>query len=412
MSDWLTSPVFICLVAFALRILVVIVRRTYLFPYTDGQFAGEIGRVAVSIMHGEGFSSPYGEHTGATALVSPVYAYFLAGLFKIFGAYSLASAWIALGFDSLCSALTCWSVMLLARRTFGGVVAAIAAWAWAVSPFAIHASSEYVWETCFSTLLLSLAFVMAVRVDAGWSAKRWILFGCLWGLIALTNTSLVSVFPFLLVWMIWRARRTWRGAGLAVLATVVCVSPWVIRNLVTFHGTVLLRSGLGNELYNATLLDTPVGREEVYGVIESREEVIEYRRVGEMAYMAERGRLAREIISADPGHFLWLCVKRTAAFWVGNWASFEVFRGKAMLVRFVLYAALSVLGLIGLGVAWYRGQHALLYTIPLVIYPGLYYLTHVEARYRHPIEPYLVILGAYAVVRRGPATKGDGLSHG
>jgi hypothetical protein len=399
-SGWLSSPVFICLVAFALRIFVVILRRTYLFPYTDGQFAGEIGRVAVSIMHGEGFSSPYGEHTGATALVSPVYAYFLAALFKIFGAYSLTSAWIALAFDSACSALTCWTVMLLGRRTFGWTVGVIAAWAWAVSPFAIHASSEYVWETCLSTLLFSVAFVMAVRVDGSWSRKRWMLFGCLWGLIALTNTALVSVFPFLLVWMMLRARGTWRGAGLALVATIVCVSPWLIRNLVTFHGTVLLRSGLGNELYNATLLDTPVGRGEVYGVIESREEVIEYRRVGELAYMAERGRLAREIIGADPGHFLFLCVKRVAAFWAGNWASFEVFRGKAMLARFALYAALSVVGLIGLGVAWYRGPYALLYTIPLVVYPGLYYLTHVEARYRHPIEPFLVILAVYVVAGR------------
>jgi hypothetical protein len=42
---------------------------------------------------------------------------------------------------------------------------------------------------------------------------------------------------------------------------------------------------------------------------------------------------------------------------------------------------------------------ALLFTLPLLIFPLPYYITHAEFRYRLVIDPLLTILAAYAVTR-------------
>jgi hypothetical protein len=57
-----------------------------------------------------------------------------------------------------------------------------------------------------------------------------------------------------------------------------------------------------------------------------------------------------------------------------------------------------VLGLIGLIQAW-RGRSAGigLFTMLLVVYPLVYYIGNPEQRYRHPIDPELVVLAAWAI---------------
>ncbi len=50
-----------------------------------------------------------------TAWFAPVYPYLLAGIFKLFGVYTLASAWVAIGLNCLFSALTCIPVYFIGR---------------------------------------------------------------------------------------------------------------------------------------------------------------------------------------------------------------------------------------------------------------------------------------------------------
>jgi len=112
------SPWFIAAVALLLRLLVITVGHTYrITPRGDHfQFAWEVGRIARSIATGHGFSSPTDLPTGPTAWMAPVYTYILAGVFKIFGVYSAASAWVILAFNSLCAALTCLTIYRIGEK--------------------------------------------------------------------------------------------------------------------------------------------------------------------------------------------------------------------------------------------------------------------------------------------------------
>ena len=93
-------------------------------PYRDHwRLGGESGRIARSIAQGEGFSNPLFGKTGPTAWLAPVFPYLLAGIFKIFGIYSNASAIAALALDCLFSALTCIPVYFIAEKHFGAPTA-------------------------------------------------------------------------------------------------------------------------------------------------------------------------------------------------------------------------------------------------------------------------------------------------
>ena len=48
-------------------------------------FGWEMGRIARSIVVGQGFSSPYEGNTGPTAWEPPLYPFLIAGVFRVFG---------------------------------------------------------------------------------------------------------------------------------------------------------------------------------------------------------------------------------------------------------------------------------------------------------------------------------------
>src|SRR5215469_3731973 len=154
-------------VALAVRLVVI----AFVYPErTDPardhwRFGGESGRIARSIAQGEGFGNPLFGQTGPTAWLGPVFPYLLAGIFKSFGVYSKASTLVALALDSLFSALTCIPVYLIAWKHFGTRPAAWAGWIWALFPYAVYFSADFIWSTTLTTLLLSLVFLNALYLE-------------------------------------------------------------------------------------------------------------------------------------------------------------------------------------------------------------------------------------------------------
>ena len=129
----LCSPVFITVLAFAVRVLLlfhgsgdipVAVKANQPFGY-------ELGRVARAIAAGQGFSSPLRLFdTGPTAWFTPIYPYLVAGIFKVWGIYSDLSHIIISMLNSAFVALTIIPIYSIAKRTFGQGVAVASSWIW------------------------------------------------------------------------------------------------------------------------------------------------------------------------------------------------------------------------------------------------------------------------------------------
>jgi 4-amino-4-deoxy-L-arabinose transferase-like glycosyltransferase len=408
---WLSSPWAMVIAALALRLAVMgFVYTDRLDPARDHwTFGWETGRVARSIAAGQGFSSPYPEPTGPTALIPPAYTYLVAGVFKLFGIYSPSSALVMLTLNNLFSSLTCLPIFFIARRVFGLRAAVWAGWIWAFFPYALALANITVWDTTLTTLLLSLVVLATLSLERSTSVSAWLGYGALWGIAALTDPAVLSTLPFLGAWVWLRHRRRGENCtGVAVAASLVflvAIAPWIWRSSRVYGRFVAFRGGVGLEVLvgNSDNSSTPSNFKVLPG--DNPEEMEKVKRLGEPAYMAEKQREAMEVIARRPLRFAGLTLRRTLYTWTGLWDFPPRWSlDGAGLPNALMYSFVSLLALAGLYRAIRdRRDGAIALVIPLIVFPVAYYLTHSDVRYRHPIDPEVVVFMAYgAIALRGP----------
>src|SRR6266571_2488194 len=173
-----TSFFWITVVAFALRLGFILIAHTYRFKPDQNNFSFgyEMGRIGRAIAIGRGFADPFDSPTGPTAWEPPLYPYLIAGVFKLTGIYTSASALILLSLNSIFSALTCIPIFLIARRCFSEKVAVWTAWMWALLPSVMFWCTRWVWETSLAALLLALIFWLTLEMEGLTGVKPWIAF--------------------------------------------------------------------------------------------------------------------------------------------------------------------------------------------------------------------------------------------
>lgn len=367
-------------------------------------FGWEMGRVARSIALGQGFSNPYGGNTGPTAWEPPLYPYLMGGVFKVFGIYTYASAWVLLTVNSIFAALTTIPIFLIAHKTFGEPVARWSAWAWALNPYVWYWSVHWIWDTTFTPLVLSLIFLLALELGGrpGWSG--WIIFGALWGIGALANPTMLTFLPFCGLW-VWR-QRVKNGipsiAGIAVSSVVffLALSPWLVRNYEVFGHFVFLRDDFGLQFRLGNWQGADGMLMAYLQPNLNKLELEKFQRMGELAYAADCKRLAFDWVRANPARFVVISLKRFFYYWNGvpkpsdSRAPWDF--------RTSLFLASSVLALWGLVRALrQRVRGAWLFAGLILTYPTTYYFVYPHARYRHSIEPELFTLAAFLILQAG-----------
>ena len=368
-----------------------------------------MGRLARSIAQGRGFSSPTDLDSGPSAWTAPVYPYILAGVFKLFGIYTPLSAWVILTFNSIWAALTCWSLYRIADRIFGSWVARCTAWTWAVFPYLIYWPVRVVWEVSLTTLLLSLALWLAIRMEDVSRGRDWISFGLLWGLILLTNTAVVILLPFFLGWLIWacaektpafatRGPSRFAGPVISVLVLVCCVTPWIIRNYKAFDRFIFIRDNLPLELHEAnnnrssglwTRTEHP-GNDPVA--------MRRFQQLGEIEFMDEKKRELREFIREQPQKFLLFTMERVWYFWAAPPQATIVAGYDLWVARHVAFLLAALFAFAGLVLMFLRKRrYAWLLAPFLIVYPLPYYLVNPFPKYKAPIEPVMLMLIVYVL---------------
>jgi len=403
------SLFWIVAIAFLLRVGWIVIGHTYKFKTTDDNFSfgWEMGRIGASLASGRGFGNQFGPPTGPTAWEPPLYPYLVALVFRVFGIYSKASAFLLLTFNSACSALTAIPIFLIGRRVFSEKVAVVSAWAWTLLPNVMFWSTRAVWETSLSALLLALAVWLTLTMEdqEGW--RPWFGFGLLWGIIALNGTSLLSFLPAAGLWAWYRrARRGKRSLAGVVLSAMVfwaSIAPWLVRNDQTFGRFIFIRDNFGAELRlgnghgaDGTLM---LYLDPVHDSYAMRQ----FQTMGELSYIAMRQQQALAYIKADYARFAWLSFKRFVIFWASppkvtepRWIG---------PVKDSLFLGSSVLMFWGLGLALRQrrpGAGLLLWL--MLLYPAIYYFVYAIPRYRHPIEPVMVILCVFVLTEAGKKT--------
>ena len=387
----------VALVARLLILWFAVVRFPHNWLYSRGI---ELGTLAQSLLTGQGLSSPFGGSTGPTALLAPGYPALIALFFRIFGSFTFAAAIAVMVMQLLFSVMTVLIMMHVAHRLFGVRAANLAGAFWAVSLPLLWMPTIF-WETCLSTLLLVSMIALAMRCERRPSPLLWVLMGAYCGLAVLVNPALLPALLAIAGWAAWQTRKTSRYSPmLSLLILFLVFVPWPIRNARVLHAFIPLRSTVGFELWVGNRAGATGFLDESQFPIFNKRELSDYISKGEVAYMRDKSVLAKNYIRAHPGEFLRLSTVRFIRFWAGTGS-------KDGSVIFAIHALLTTsFGLIGI---WHlvrrrRFGLAILFILPLVLFPLPYYITHAEFRYRLVIDPLLTILAAYAI--------SEGISYG
>lgn len=188
------------------------------------------------------------EFIGGAYFRAPLYPWLLGTIYQVFGQGDLAPRII----QAVIGSLSCGLLFVLGRIVFCRTVGAIAGFAAAAYWVLIYFDGELMMESLyiFQLLLLLLVLVACGRRDSAW---LWALGGVLLGLAAITRPNILLLGPAIVVWILLRTRPRWRrGVGLSLLTFAGCMAPIVpitIRNYVVAGDLVLIASQGGVNFY-------------------------------------------------------------------------------------------------------------------------------------------------------------------
>ena len=339
------------------------------------QWTNEIAAIARSLVLRHAFAGAYSGYSGPTAWAAPVYPSLVAAVFWLFGVNNQASALILLLLNVILSSATALVIYQLGRDYLSERVGLVAGWAWALSPVGVL-MPLLLWDTSLSAFMLSLSLLVFLRSN---SVRQCAGAGALWGASALVSPALLAPLPAMLVSRLWKVSTRVKLGLVFCLALVLALVPWSIRNREILHAVFPVRSNGWAEIYfgNVTFALHPCASPT--GL---------YQKIGETQFVAQLKQETIQYITNHPGQFVWRSLGRAIRFWLVPFNFLPLtlilalccWAGAVLLLRDVGTRALPLLSM-------------------LMFYPIVYYVTHIEARYRHPIEPVIYLLAAYAACR-------------
>ena len=368
---------------------------------------------AVNLLAGHGYTRFEDLHPDSD--LPPLYPFFLAGVYTVFGRSAVAVALVQIAFD----AVTLATIYAIGRRVGGARVGLLAAALTGFYPYLLFQGVSANDTTLFITLLtLGIWGAYRLQETASW---RWAVFtGLMFGVAALTKTLVVVMLPLLALWW-WRGLGFRRALGLGAVVAVVFVAtlaPWIIRNTRVQGTLTLISTNEGSNLYqgnNPCAADYLLAGWDVQWVqcleplpagLSETEQSTWYRNQA-IAFLRDHpGDIPRllwaKFVTLWSPELLPRTVPPSANLDDPNVLQYEqpLFRA-ARLAHLLYFTPLLVLALLQLGRALRSGEWRASYAPLLVVLAGItaaYLVYHPSTRYRSPADPFLFVLSATALV--------------
>jgi 4-amino-4-deoxy-L-arabinose transferase-like glycosyltransferase len=320
--------------------------------------------------------------TVPNSLVTPGFPLFLAGVLKLFGYEPLEKGLTALRIlQAFIGAGTLWFIYRMGCRLFQPAVGLLAALFAAVYPSYVWSASLVLTEVLFLAFFTAMLYVQVLILQEN-RLRHHVLMGLLLGLTVLIRPNVLPIgaVPYLLLWL---RNRTipWRMALPAAAAFCAAMSPWWLRNALTFHEFIFIAKGeAGNPFLGGT---DPYFRG-----------TIDWSRIDEKHQFAEGMRRLREGLRTDPWLWLrWMTVGKFAVFiktlWVGPYADavapvyYQLLR---KLHFFLVYAGFPLLA-----VFCWRNRSLLYLALCLGLFLGVHLMFIPVDRYLYGMLPFLML---------------------
>jgi 4-amino-4-deoxy-L-arabinose transferase-like glycosyltransferase len=349
----------------------------------------------------------------ASAWFPPGYPFFLAGIYKLFGYWQLAGK---LGNVLLGAGIAVFAY-LVARRLIGPRVAVVAGLLVAVWPNLVF-HTGILSSDLFATFGFLTSVWLALRIKDG-RGTAWplaVVLGVLLGWTVLARP--VSLILLLVIGAIWWPKHLRRLAPVLAIV-VVLVGGWTIRNYVRFGQVIPIATNGG---YNFWQVNQPYadGTDTYWAFVPMDDPEYQTMRYGdEFTKNREGYRYGLEFLRSHPDRFFtlipdkifWLWHSDTSGFYEGalyppmqapssvqSWIVDHERIAESFTFRwYELFGALALVGLI-LALASRRIELWPLLLLPVLL-TGFHLVFHAKDRFHLPIDPFIGIMAAYAVIR-------------
>jgi hypothetical protein len=272
------------------------------------RLGGEVYEIAKSLLAGQGYANPFKEQTGPTSWTAPVQTMLVAALLWVLDGHAARVGDVMV----VCKTLALVATGILFLKFAAAFARGVSPWvvAGVFLTLLLHNFRLWFqvtgdgWRVLLALDVLLLGLCDWQPLDYWRPALAWGLFG---GVCALLNPVLAFVWLPLSALLAAR-RRTWSGFAAAVLAAVVTVAPWIIRNYLVFGRIIPVKSNLAYELYQSQCLQ-PDGllQEQTFGShphMTAGWERQQYKDLGETAFLDLKWQQFRQAVTADPFDFL------------------------------------------------------------------------------------------------------------
>jgi len=330
----------------------------------------------------------------------PGYAFFLGGLFFVFGKSATAVFLAQAGLGAGTCVLAAKTAEKLFNETVGRITGALAAF----YPYFIAYTADLLSETLLTFLLAASVFYI-VKTSREPSWKNMAAAGLLAGLTALTKSTTLPFFFCACAWLWWQTGK-FRTGFLVGVFTLLAIAPWTFRNY--FHydrGYAMPVSTPWYTLYCASCDNAFYAELRGEADVPSDENTRSLINPEDFGYISslplpERDKISREKalswITANPDKFSRLAWLRLLHFWRLYPMMAYKWQKYAAMATSGVYIPLCFLGIL-LSIREFKKTSLLLAL--LASYTAIHLFFFSMIRYRVPVDPYIIIFAAYAIWR-------------
>ncbi len=346
---------------------------------------------AWGLARGEGFGSSWR---------APGYIFFLAGIFAVFGKSVVAVR----AAQALLGAFTCVLLYRTGKRMFSPLAGRIAAVLFSFYPYSVAYSADLLSETLL-TFMITASVHAAVKAAQEPSWRTAVATGVLFGLTALVKSVVLPFFAFACAWLWWNTRN-FRLAVITGFAAAAAIMPWSLRNYFSQEdGYVMPVSTPWYQLYGSSC-DTAFWSEMMGEQDKPQDDRMTAPAIPpdwyELAKLPpkERDRVCREKalgwVRENPDKMLALVWLRFKHFWRLYPMMAYPWQKYAAMATSGVYIPLALAGFF-LSAGRFR-QVSLLAGL-FACYTLVHLFFVVVLRYRVPIDPFIILLAAFAAER-------------
>ena len=289
---------------------------TWLEQDASQHLGAEHNQIAIAIYHGQGFSNPFRVQTGPTSWMPPVLPYLMATLYWVGGGSESFVVQCMLFANAFAVLGSSWIVLRQARKLRMVVVGYVVLIGGLTANF--HQLFQSTSDTALLMLVVNLLWFGIVNLNGGMCrfplSVVWGLFG---GFCALCSPVVGGVWAVLTSIKLLPHKTNLVPFAIAAAMSILVVAPWTIRNRMLLGAWVPIKSNGMYELWQSQCLDNE-------GVLDSRTlfdqpfsgystQRKRYQELGEIAFVAEKGAIAKRSIYDNPGEFATRIANRWAA---------------------------------------------------------------------------------------------------